>query len=422
MTMGDEHWVSKYRPKSFDEIQGNNTALRAIENWAEHWTPGDKPQLLIGSPGTGKTTTAFVVREKMGWTLNQVNASDKRTTEDIRELASTLTSNPYANRQLVLLDEIDSIPGRTNLTPLVKALKMGKCPVIGTANDKYSVPRKVKQTCTTHDFKLGKRSRKAKLKEIVKKEDINLSPRDLERLSERPDLRSAINDLQRFSERDSDSVDFDQREWEQSEWDAVDQQLKGEGNAEIGNGIKPEEFIHWLDENWRNNLSELDKQLRGVEVTVAYEIMSSADEFLGFAGPDNDYRYWKYATALLEMVGESRISEPYGNYIDKSYPSHFRRKQTHVEDGSAEAELYKALSNIEEGSWGIGGDFTYFKKVVLDLVQALDQSERMEVAMSARAEGKALKALNLSQDEYEDWKSGNWEENEESMGGSALDW
>lgn len=420
--MTSESFVARHRPEEFDTIQGHNKALQAIQNWAEHWSKGDKPQLMVGPPGVGKTVTAEVVCEHMGWNMNPINASDKRTSDDLSELATTLRSSPYENKQLCLLDEIDSIPGNANITPLVSALKDAPCPVMLTANDEYSIPGKVKRACTQHDFKLGKRSRKAKLKKVVKKEDIDLSPRDLERLSERPDLRSALNDLQRFSESDSDNVDFDQREWEQNEFDAVGEQLKGESDAEIGNSLKPDDFIYWLDENWRNNLSDLDKQLRGIEVSVGYDTLSRADVYLERAEQE-DYRFWKYANALMEMMGETRITEPYGNWIDKSFPSWFRQKQRKMGDGTAEDELYQALSNTEKGTYGIGGDYTYFRKILLPILQDLDKETRMEIALSSRVEGKGLKALNITESEFEEWRGGEWEESDTtSFENSGMDW
>ena len=49
-------WVEKYRPKSIAEMVGNEEARLAVGLWLKEWKPGKKAMLLVGPPGTGKTT------------------------------------------------------------------------------------------------------------------------------------------------------------------------------------------------------------------------------------------------------------------------------------------------------------------------------------------------------------------------------
>ena len=49
-------WSEKHRPKTLQEMVGNEDARLAAVKWLGGWVSGSKPLLLVGPPGTGKTT------------------------------------------------------------------------------------------------------------------------------------------------------------------------------------------------------------------------------------------------------------------------------------------------------------------------------------------------------------------------------
>ena len=124
-----QDWTEKYRPKSLSEVVGNPKAVGELKAWADSWNKGIPPKravILIGSPGIGKTTSAEALANDMGWGIIEMNASDQRTGEAIRNTAlrGALTntfdsdggylSTKEGGRKLIVLDEADSLFGNVD--------------------------------------------------------------------------------------------------------------------------------------------------------------------------------------------------------------------------------------------------------------------------------------------------------------------
>lgn len=398
-------WVDKYRPTEFDDVQGNNQAIKKIRKWAENWSTGDPPQLLVGPPGVGKTTTAEIVSEQLGYPINQINASSARRGEDIKGIVRSMRSSPVdAEHQLILLDEVDSWHHSVDKTALYDALREPSNPVMLTANEEYEVPDSIKRSSTTHKFKLSKPSRKAKIREIAEKEDLDLDKQDLDTLADRPGLRSAINDLQTWAETDM-PPGKDHRTWEGSEFDAIEKLLSGDDRAwEDALSVSTDTFrdpgsaILWADEN-------LSEEWRGLEGGVGYDVLSRADRQVQ-RGHDltksTDFRYWKYAAALVEMVPETRLTSPYQGYIDVSFPEWFRSTSESHDDESGEAKLFRALKGERE--FRMPGSFFEFQSRLLPILRGLPEEDRMDIALSHNLDESAVEALGLDVDDFDDWQ------------------
>uniref|UniRef100_H0X6L1 Replication factor C subunit 1 n=1 Tax=Otolemur garnettii TaxID=30611 RepID=H0X6L1_OTOGA len=170
-------WVDKYKPTSLKTIIGQqgdqscaNKLLRWLRNWHEsssedkkHATKfgkfagkddgsGFKAALLSGPPGVGKTTTASLVCQELGYTYVELNASDTRSKNTLKAVVAESLDNTsikgfYSGgaassgsmKHALLMDEVDGMAGsedRGGIQELIGLIKHTKIPIICMCNDR----------------------------------------------------------------------------------------------------------------------------------------------------------------------------------------------------------------------------------------------------------------------------------------------
>ena len=109
-------FVEKYRPQSVEEVVGNTIAVNQLRAISEQ---GNLPNcIIVGPPGTGKTTSVLCLARKMlgdecKSAVLELNASDERGIEVVREKIKQFATKkvfvPKGMHKLIILDEADSM-------------------------------------------------------------------------------------------------------------------------------------------------------------------------------------------------------------------------------------------------------------------------------------------------------------------------
>jgi len=199
-------WSEKYRPQIISDMIGNEESRTAVMEWFTKWKKGTKPLLLIGPPGIGKTTIAYLVAKQFGYDMIGLNASDARSKSRINEILTPVLANvSVMGSPMIFVDEVDGIHGRSDFggtSALVDILKEPTVPIILAANSDTSDKMKsIKKVVKTIYFKrISPRLLRIYLENILKKESTKLSPGSLIKVIDKSkgDIRSMINLTQSF--------------------------------------------------------------------------------------------------------------------------------------------------------------------------------------------------------------------------------
>ncbi|KAM4854962.1 replication factor C subunit 1 [Thomomys bottae] len=172
-------WVDKYKPTSLKTIigqQGDQSCANKLLRWLRNWhksSPEErkhaakfgkcagkddgssfKAALLSGPPGVGKTTTASLVCQELGYSYVELNASDTRSKNSLKAVVAESLNNTSikgfysggsggaasgSTKHALVMDEVDGMAGsedRGGIQELIGLIKHTKIPIICMCNDR----------------------------------------------------------------------------------------------------------------------------------------------------------------------------------------------------------------------------------------------------------------------------------------------
>ena len=105
-----EELYRKYRPQTFDEVVGNELAIKSLKKELEN---GSHVFLMTGPAGTGKTTLARIVSKEVGageLSINEINSAENRGIDTAREIMEQMKYSPVDGDAVVwILDEVHQL-------------------------------------------------------------------------------------------------------------------------------------------------------------------------------------------------------------------------------------------------------------------------------------------------------------------------
>jgi len=209
-------WSEKYRVKKINDFIGNDQSRLEVVKWLKTWIKGMKPLLIIGPPGTGKTSFVISLANHFNYDLIELNASDFRNKGNLDLIVNPLMINNsiFGKKLLLFFDEVDGISGREDtggLPYLISVLKNSNIPIIMAANSKNSKIKEVIKNSKTIAFNsLSPFDSYLLLQKLLTEEGNSLKRHEKLDLIEKSngDIRTLLNLLQSKVEGDYDSLKF----------------------------------------------------------------------------------------------------------------------------------------------------------------------------------------------------------------------
>lgn len=371
-------WTEKYRPKTLSAIVGNPKAVTDLTMWAKQWaagTPRYKAVVLMGSPGIGKTTSAEALARDMGWDIIEMNASDQRTGEAIRQTAlKGAFSNTFGEdgeflttkdgkRKLIVLDEADSLFGNADrgaMPVIVELIRTSKQPVMLIVNDFYELSRKssaIKSETLQITFQKPTAVSVVKaLRNICKGEGIEADDEALRAIAENSngDVRAAVRDLESVSAGKTvltleDTAELSNRIIRKNIYDLMYSTFRkndpfGARKMMMDVDEEPKTVLLWVDENLPYEYKDPIDLFRG------YEYLSRADIYLGRVSRRQYYGFWSYASdMMIAGVSVAKLRSPY-NRDRIRFPAYLSKMSRSKGIRATKAALCQKLADYTHNS------------------------------------------------------------------------
>nr|XP_023685377.1 replication factor C subunit 1 isoform X3 [Paramormyrops kingsleyae] len=237
-------WVDKYRPHTLKGLigqQGEQSCANKLLRWLQNWHTGNtkpaaarfgkfggkddgsgfKAALLSGPPGVGKTTTAALVCEELGYSYVEMNASCTRSKNNLKEVVAESLNNTsiksfysgasqtVSSKHVLIMDEVDGMAGnedRGGIQEMISLIKQSKIPIICMCNDRnHQKIRSLANYCFDLRFQRPRLEQiKGAMMSIAYKEGLKVPAPALNELilASNQDIRQILHNLSMWSAKD----------------------------------------------------------------------------------------------------------------------------------------------------------------------------------------------------------------------------
>jgi DNA polymerase-3 subunit gamma/tau len=202
--MHDLALYRKYRPKSFNEVLGQDHIVDVLASSIDT-NKISHAYLFVGSRGTGKTSVARIFADQMGVKENdlyEIDAASNRGIDDIRALRDGVRVLPFDSKyKIYIIDEVHML-SKDAWGALLKTLEEPPRHVIFilATTELHKVPETIISRCQVFTFKKATDSiLKNMILEVTKKEGFELDNSSAELLAILGDgsYRDALGTLQK---------------------------------------------------------------------------------------------------------------------------------------------------------------------------------------------------------------------------------
>jgi len=206
-------WVEKYRPKTLDEMVGQNKIRRYFSNIINNGQNLNH-YIFVGKSGVGKTTLARILADTLNADFLEFNASDDRSITFIRnKIIPAMRSVSLRGRyKIIFLDETENLMADAMnclKSPMEKYSHNAK--LIFACNDMSNINSAIRSRCIIFQFApISNEEMKSRLLYIAEKEGVDVDDDILNYICEKShgDMRIAINLLEKIHLQGFEKNDF----------------------------------------------------------------------------------------------------------------------------------------------------------------------------------------------------------------------
>ena len=351
-------WAEEYKPQKLSEVVGQKEAVEKIQNWFNKWKPRDKPVLLFGPPGCGKTCSVEALVKEKNFDFIEMNASDVRSASQIKEVIgkSTVQQSLFKKGKIFLLDEIEGLYGKADfggIKEVISIIQNSRHRIILTSNNAYDPKlRSLRSRVQLVEFKkIAVWDIEKRLKAIAEKENISADKNALNVIAKfsKGDLRSAITDFETISHgrkeitsKDIEGIDFRERE------DNIFEVLRNIFKTKSALAAKlavnssdkdPDEIFWWIENNIANEYEDPE------EIADAFDALSKADIFKRKIQSRQNWTLMSYMIDMMTAGVATAKKDVYRKFTRYQYPSNFATLGRMKENKKQVAEMFEKFSS-----------------------------------------------------------------------------
>jgi len=332
----------KHSPSKLDDLFGNDEARMQARRWILNWLRGKKqrPILIHGPVGTGKTSVAVALQKEYDLELIQMGTSELRNKENIeRVFSNAATADSLSGKKkLLLIDDVDALQRSDSggSAAISRLLRSSACPIMLTALDIWDKKLSgIRAECEIVAFrKITKPSISKVLARIVAAEGMVVPEETILSIAEgaNGDVRSAINDLQSGASgsRDREKDIFERVRAVFKSVSYADAKKATQGDVDY-NLLKL-----WVDENIPAEYEVVDDLAR------AYNMLSRADIFEGRIR-NSHWGYLKYTIDLMSIGVALSKSQLYRKFTKYQFPKYLKEMGATVARRAMMKEIGKKI-------------------------------------------------------------------------------
>ncbi|MCP8303877.1 MAG: AAA family ATPase [archaeon] len=302
-------WVERYGPKSIKDMVGNEETRIGFLKWLKEWKKGSKPALLIGPPGTGKTTLVHLAADELGYNLIELNASDVRTKDKMmQKLGPALSTHSlFDEKSLIFLDEVDGMyyrQDRGGIEFVQELIDSGRVPLVMAANveDDKKVIKLIRKSKVFRFRRVAPRLVELYIEDILKRNGAKLSKESIRLIVKeaKGDMRAAINTAQSLASLSTEELSsvISSRNLAYSLKESFEAFFNADSQEEAYKALRTSE-VPPRDKVRIAYLSVVNSGLSGDTLIKALEKIGEADEIVKMIDTTQEWRLLRYLDRVL---------------------------------------------------------------------------------------------------------------------------